>query len=67
MLDSPTDAEGQPWTAERLKAAREAHRAEHSGLRLDPEARNLRHTGVEPADGPLPDGASSRCSSTPKG
>jgi superfamily II RNA helicase len=50
MLDSPTDADGQPWTAERLKAAREAHRAEHSGLRLDPEARNLRHTGVQPAD-----------------
>jgi hypothetical protein len=30
----------------RLRAAREAHRAEHIGLRLDPEARNLRHTDV---------------------
>ena len=43
-------ATAQPWTAERLQAAREAHRAEHGGLRLDPEARNLRHTHVEPSD-----------------
>ena len=49
-LDSPLDADGQPWTAERLKAAREAHRVEHAGLRLDPEARNLRHTHLEPTD-----------------
>lgn len=49
VLDSPQDGEGQPWTVERLKAAREAHRVEHAGLRLDPEARNLRHTHVEPS------------------
>jgi hypothetical protein len=49
-LDAPGDAEGQPWTPERLRAAREAHRAEHGGLRLDPEARNQRHTHVEPSD-----------------
>jgi hypothetical protein len=49
VLDAPADADGAPWTAERLKAAREAHRAEHGGLRLDPEARNLRHTHVEPS------------------
>jgi hypothetical protein len=48
-LDAPQDAEGQPWTAERLKAAREAHRVEHGDLRLDPEARNLRHTDVRPS------------------
>jgi hypothetical protein len=48
-LDSPLDGEGQPWTVERLRAAREAHRVEHAGLRLDPEARNLRHTYVQPA------------------
>ena len=36
---------------ERLRAAREAYRLEHpGGLRLDPEARNLRHTYVHPAD-----------------
>ena len=49
-IDAPGDADGQPWTVERLRAAREAHRAEHHGLRLDPEARNLRHTHVQPAD-----------------
>ena len=46
LLDAPEDAEGEPWTPARLKTAREAHRADHSGLRLDPEARNLRHTAV---------------------
>jgi hypothetical protein len=49
-MDYPNDASGQPWTVERLKALREAHRAEHQGLRLDPEARNLRHTAVKPAE-----------------
>jgi superfamily II RNA helicase len=49
-LDSPADGVGEPWTAARLRAAREAHRVEHGGLRLDPEARNLRHTHVEPVD-----------------
>src|SRR5262249_24864814 len=34
-LDSPLDAEGAAWTVERLRAAREAHRVEHGGLRLD--------------------------------
>jgi superfamily II RNA helicase len=49
-IDSPADGDGEPWTVERLKAAREAHRAEHSALRLDPEARNLRHTHVKPSE-----------------
>jgi hypothetical protein len=49
-IDSPVDADGQPWTGERLKAAREAYRVEHAGPRLDPEARNLRHTHVQPSD-----------------
>jgi len=49
-VDSPADGDGQPWTGERLKAAREAYRAEHALLRLDPEARNLRHTHVQPSD-----------------
>jgi hypothetical protein len=48
-LDSAVDADGQPWTAERLGAAREAHSVEHGGLRLDPEARNIRHTHAEPS------------------
>jgi len=49
-IDSPVDGEGEPWTPERLRAAREAYRVDHpGGLRLDPEARNLRHTYVHPA------------------
>jgi superfamily II RNA helicase len=50
VLDSPEDTDGAPWTGERLRAARESHRAEHGALRLDPEARNLRHTTVEPSE-----------------
>jgi len=49
-IDSPTDADAQAWTQERLTAARESYRVEHAGPRLDPEARNLRHTHVEPSD-----------------
>lgn len=50
LIDSPNDGDGEPWTPARLRAAREAHRVEHGGLRLDPEARNLRHTHVEVAE-----------------
>jgi hypothetical protein len=49
-IDAPEDAGGQPWAPERLRQAREAHLAEHGPLRLDPEARNLRHTRVVPSD-----------------
>jgi hypothetical protein len=49
LLEPPADAAGQPWTPERLAAARASHQAEHQGLRLDPEARNLRHTKVAPS------------------
>jgi superfamily II RNA helicase len=49
-LNSPTDAEGQPWTAGRLRAAMEAYEVEHERLCLDPNARNVRHTYVTPAD-----------------
>lgn len=48
-IDAPADAEGRPWSPERLREAREAHLLEHGGLRLDPEARNLRHTHVSPS------------------
>jgi superfamily II RNA helicase len=50
VIDAPADALGEPWAPDRLKAAREDHRAEHGGLRLDPEARNLRHSHVEISD-----------------
>jgi hypothetical protein len=46
-LDDARDAADEPWTAERLRASLEAYQVEHGTLRLDPEARNLRHTYVE--------------------
>jgi hypothetical protein len=58
LLDSSVDSVGEPWTVARLRASREAHRLEHGGLRLDPEARNLRHTSVAVAE----DRSSWRCS-----
>jgi superfamily II RNA helicase len=50
LVDSSVDAAGESWTPARLRAAREAHRADHGALRLDPEARNLRHTHVAVAE-----------------
>ena len=38
--------EDEPWTPERLRQALEAYHVEHEHLRLDPEARNVRHTYV---------------------
>jgi superfamily II DNA or RNA helicase len=45
-LAPPKDAAGQPWTAERLRAAMEAYELEHERICLDPNARNTRHTYV---------------------
>jgi superfamily II RNA helicase len=42
----------EPWTPVRLAAVLAEYQAEHERVRLDPEARNLRHTHVvQPADG----------------
>jgi hypothetical protein len=49
-LDSDVDGGEEPWTRERLRAARETYLVDHEGLRLDPEARNLRHTHVRLSD-----------------
>jgi len=49
-LDSPNDADGQSWTAERLTQALDAYYADHERICLDPEARNLRHTYVVPSE-----------------
>ncbi len=49
-LDSPNDADGQSWTAERLTRALDAYYADHERICLDPEARNLRHTYVVPSE-----------------
>jgi uncharacterized protein DUF3516/helicase-like protein len=45
-LNSPLDADGQPWTAVRLKQSMEAYLIDHDHLCLDPNARNARHTYV---------------------
>ncbi len=49
VLDHPADEADQAWTPERLQPAFEAYRTGHERLRLDPEARNLRHTHVSTA------------------
>jgi len=49
-LQSPNDPGGQPWTPERLKQLGEAYEAEHGYISLDPNARNVRHTYVTPAE-----------------
>ena len=41
----PSDGD-EPWTTEGLRQALDAYHAGHSHLRLDPEARNSRHTYV---------------------
>ena len=49
-LSSPEDPDGRPWTAERLQAALDAYHAGHERICLDPNARNIRHTYVLPAE-----------------
>ena len=44
---SPDD---EPWTADRLRRALDAYHIEHEHFRLDPEARNLRHTYIMPSE-----------------
>ncbi len=50
-LDWQDDGDGVPWGIDRLQEAFDAFRAEHDALRLDPEARNLRHTHVDASPG----------------
>jgi hypothetical protein len=45
-----SDPPDHAWTTEQLRSALEAYRADHEGVRFDPEARNVRHTHVEPAE-----------------
>lgn len=49
-LNSPTDDEEQPWTTARLQRLMDAYHADHDHLCLDPNARNVRHTYVLPAE-----------------
>ncbi len=50
VIDSSRDGSETRWTPERLATARDAFRVEHRNLRLDPEARNIRHTHVHASD-----------------
>jgi superfamily II RNA helicase len=52
-LNSSEDADGQAWTAARLGQSLEAYYADHEHIRLDPEARNARHTYVIPSEDKL--------------
>jgi hypothetical protein len=49
-LSSLEGPEGQAWTGEQLGKRMEAYHAEHGYIRLDPEARNVRHTYVVPSE-----------------
>jgi hypothetical protein len=50
-LDPPAaGTDEDAWTPERLRAALETYRVDHEGVRFDPEARNLRHTYVDPSE-----------------
>ena len=40
----------EPWTSDRLRDAMECYLVDHRFMRLDPEARNLRHTYVTPSE-----------------
>jgi len=49
-LGSLEGPDGGVWTAAQLARRMEAYHAEHECIRLDPEARNARHTYVIPAE-----------------
>jgi superfamily II RNA helicase len=49
-LSAPDQPGGEPWTADRLREALDAYQAEHEHICLDPNARNVRHTYVIPAE-----------------
>ncbi len=49
-LATLTDSEGELWSAEKLHQRLDAYHAEHKYVRLDPEARNARHTYVIPSE-----------------
>ena len=49
-LSSVDQPEGEPWDASRLRTIADAYFAGHRMLRLDPEARNARHTYVKPSE-----------------
>ncbi len=53
LIPSSDDADTSPWTAERMRQTLAAHHTLRGRIRLDPEARNLRHTYVTPSEDKL--------------
>ena len=49
-LDGLADPASQPWTPDRLRLLIDDYHRDHTQLRLDPDARNLRHTYVVPSE-----------------
>jgi superfamily II RNA helicase len=49
-LNSPNNADGQPWTPARLQQTLDGFYVEHERICLDPNARNTRHTYVTPSE-----------------
>jgi superfamily II RNA helicase len=49
-LDSPLDKDGMPWTPDRLDQLMKDYESGHERLRLDPAARNARHTYTLPSE-----------------
>ena len=45
-LVEPADPDGKPWTNERLLRLLDQYHESHAQIRLDPEARNARHTHI---------------------
>ncbi len=46
----PSVEDVDPWTTDRLRQALDAYHVEHERIRLDPEARNSRHTYMTPSE-----------------
>ena len=49
LVNGQPSAEAEPWTVLRVEKALDDYRLGHENIRLDPEARNLRHTYVNPS------------------
>ena len=50
VRSGPVDANGQPWTSDRLEQLMDGYLAGHQQLLLTPDARNIRHTYVTPSE-----------------
>ncbi len=50
VLTSQTDAEGDLWTGQKLQERMDAYSGEHRYICLNPDARNMRHTYIIPAE-----------------